>query len=116
MPVKEHLPSLVLVLNLASSPFILCLPLSHLSLSSRCVGCAVPLSMSQTVVLPLLSSPSPHDPHCSFKGRSVLAVLFCLTGLYLDLGWKWRRVFKIRYMFSFPVILLALTPVDQRLS
>lgn len=43
VPVKEHLPSLVWVLILASSTSILCFPLSHLSLSSRPVGSAVPL-------------------------------------------------------------------------
>lgn len=112
VPVKEHLPLLVLVLNLASSTSIWCFPVSYLSLSSRPVGSAVPLRVfrlsSRCSALPARMALTAHS-------RAALSLL-CFPGLYLDLGWKRHRVFKIRYKVQFPVILLALTPVDRRLS
>lgn len=77
VPVKEHLPSLVLVLNLASSTSILCFPLSHLSLSSRPVGSALPLrvfrlSSSRCSALPACMTLTAHS-------RAALSLL-CFSG------------------------------------
>lgn len=112
VPVKEHLPSLVLVLNLASSTSILCFPVSYLSLSSHPDGSAVPLRIFR---LSTRCSALPARMALTAHSRAALSLL-CFPGLYLDLGWKRHRVFKIRYKVQFPVILLALTPVDRRLS
>lgn len=72
VPVKEHLPSLVLILNLASSTSILCFPVSYLSLSSRPVGSAVPLRVFR------LSTRSSAPPACmtlTAHSRAALSLL-----------------------------------------